>query len=188
MLDMPGAGAWLVAFLAVQRLAELALARSNTARLRMAGAVEFGAAHYPFVVALHVCWLAALWVFGHGSPLSMPWLAVFAALQAARVWVIVSLGRRWTTRVLVLPGAGPVASGPYRWLRHPNYAVVVLEIAVAPLVLGLPMLALIFSVANAVMLWWRIGVENAALAWAAGAERASGEENPPTLANAGSRR
>lgn len=191
MLETAGAGAWLVAFLVVQRLVELALARANAARLRKGGAVEFGAAHYPAMVALHASWLVALWVFGHGSAVSVPWLAAFAALQAARVWVIASLGRRWTTRVLVLPGAGPVAGGPYRWLRHPNYVVVALEIAVAPLALGLPLVALIFSVANGAMLWWRIGVENAALAWAARAPRAetaSGGENPPTLANAGSRR
>jgi methyltransferase len=178
-------GAWLVLFLVAQRLAELALARANTARLRAAGAVEFGAAHYPLVVALHACWLAALWIFGHDRAVSTPWFAVFVVLQAARVWVIATLGRRWTTRVLVLSGAEPVAAGPYRWLRHPNYVVVALEIAVVPLALGLPALAVIFSAANAAVLYWRVGVENAALAGLAG--EGHGEE-PPTLANAGPRR
>jgi methyltransferase len=192
MLLMPelalAGGAWLVLFLAAQRLAELALAQANTARLRAAGAREFGAAHYPVMVALHGCWLAALWLLGHDRPVSLPWLAVFVVLQAARIWVIVTLGRRWTTRVLVRPGAAPVVAGPYRWLRHPNYAVVALEIAVVPLALGLPLVALIFTAANAAMLWWRIGVENAALAWAEGTAGQRHGKNPPTLANAGPRR
>jgi methyltransferase len=188
MPDALAAGGWLVLLLVAQRLAELALARANAARLRAAGAVEFGAAHYPVMVALHACWLGALWIFGHDRDVSLPWLAVFAALQAARVWVIASLGRRWTTRVLALPGAAPVAAGPYRWLRHPNYAVVTLEIAVVPLALGLPLLALVFSAANAAMLFHRIGVENAALAWAAGAGGAAAGTTPSTLANAGPRR
>jgi methyltransferase len=95
------------------------------------------------------------------------WLAVFVLLQIGRVWVIASLGRRWTTRVIVLPGSGPVGRGPYRWLKHPNYLVVALEIAVVPLALGLPWVALIFSLANAALLFYRIRVENEALAWAA---------------------
>ena len=82
------------------------------------------------------------------------------------MWVIASLGRRWTTRVIVLPGAAPVARGPYRWLRHPNYLIVILEIAVVPLALGLPLFALVFSLANAALLVYRIRVENKALAWA----------------------
>ena len=120
-----GEGAWLVAFLVVQRLAELGLAQWNTVRLRAAGGVEFGAAHYPLMVALHAFWLLGLWMLGHDRSVDPLWLAVFILLQAGRLWVIASLGRRWTTRVIVLPGAAPVARGPYRWLRHPNYAVVV---------------------------------------------------------------
>jgi methyltransferase len=162
-----GEGAWLVAFLIVQRLAELGLAQWNTARLRAAGAIEFGAAHYPLMVVLHGLWLLGLWMLGHDHSVDPLWLAVFILLQAGRLWVIVSLGRRWTTRVIVLPGASPVARGPYRWLRHPNYVVVVLEIAVVPLALGLPLFALVFSLANAVLLATRIRVENQAQAWAA---------------------
>jgi methyltransferase len=160
-------GAWLIAFLVVQRLAELGLAQWNTARLRAAGGVEFGASHYPLMVALHAFWLLGLWTFGHTRSVVSIWLAVFIVLQAGRLWVIASLGRRWTTRVIVLPGAAPVVRGPYRWLRHPNYAVVVLEIAVVPLALGLPLFALIFSAANGALLIYRIGVENQALAWVA---------------------
>jgi methyltransferase len=157
-------GAWLIAFVTLQRFAELGLAQWNTARLRAAGGVEFGASHYPLLVALHASWLLGLWVFGHGRSIDPIWLAVFILLQVARVWVIASLGRRWTTRVIVLPGASPVAHGPYRWLRHPNYAVVALEIAVVPLALELPLFALVFSAANAALL--TIDVENQALAWA----------------------
>jgi methyltransferase len=160
-------GAWLVGFLVVQRLAEFGLAQWNTVRLRAAGGVEFGASHYSLIVALHAFWLLGLWTFGHSRSVVSFWLAVFIVLQAARLWVIASLGRRWTTRVVVVPGAAPVARGPYRWLRHPNYAVVVLEMAVVPLALGLPMFALIFSAANGALLIYRIRVENRALAWAA---------------------
>jgi methyltransferase len=159
-------GAWLIAFVILQRFAELGLAQWNTTRLRAAGGVEFGASHYPLMVALHASWLLGLWIFGHGRSVDPIWLAIFILLQAARVWVIASLGRRWTTRVIVLPGASPIERGPYRWLRHPNYAVVALEIAVVPLALGLPLFALMFSTANAGLLIYRIGVENEALAWA----------------------
>ena len=177
------AGAWLIGFIAVQRLAELGLAQWNTARLRAAGGVEFGAGHYLLMVALHAGWLLGLWLLGHDRDVDRLWLALFVLLQAARVWVIASLGRRWTTRVIVLPGAAPVARGPYRWLRHPNYAVVVLEIAVVPLALGLPLFALAFSIANAALLAWRIRVENEALAWAARPENGAPGLPAATLAN-----
>jgi methyltransferase len=173
-------GAWLVAFLVVQRLAELALAQRNTARLIAQGGVEFGAAHYPFVVALHAGWLLALWLLGRDRPVDPAWLALFALLQVARVWVIATLGRRWTTRVIVLPGVSAVARGPYRFIKHPNYLVVALEIAVVPLALGLPLVALAFTLANAALLGLRIHVENRALAWA--------RHDPETLANTGSNR
>ena len=177
-----GEGGWLVGFLIVQRLAELALAQWNTARLRAEGGVEFGASHYPLMVALHALWLLGLWVYGHDRGVDPFWFVIFILLQAGRLWVIASLGRRWTTRVIVLPGAAAVARGPYRWLRHPNYAVVILEIAVVPLALGLPVFALLFSLANTALLAYRIGVENQALAWAA---QVAG---PATLANETPRR
>jgi methyltransferase len=167
-----GEGAWLITFLVVQRFAELGFAQWNTVRLRGAGGVEFGASHYPLMVALHVFWLLGLWMFGHARSVNPIWLVFFILLQAGRLWVIASLGRRWTTRVIVLPGAPPVARGPYRWLRHPNYVVVALEIAVVPLALGLPLFALVFSAANAALLTYRIGVENQALAWALPLSRA----------------
>ena len=182
-----GEGAWLIGFLVVQRLVELGLAQWNTARLRACGGVEFGAAHYPLLVALHVFWLLGLWMLGHDRGVEPFWLVVFILLQAARIWVIASLGRRWTTRVIVLPGATPVVRGPYRWLRHPNYVVVALEIAVVPLALGMPLFALAYSLANAALLALRIHVESGALAWAQ-TDRANSALTPVTLANSSLRR
>jgi methyltransferase len=176
-----GEGAWLVLFVAAQRLAELGLAQWNTQRLRAMGGVEFGAAHYPLMVVLHGFWLLGLWLVGHDRAVDPFWLALFVVLQAARVWVIASLGRRWTTRIIVLPGAAPVTRGPYRLLKHPNYLVVVLEIAVVPLALGLPGFAALFTLANLALIAYRIRVENRALAWAARAP----EAEPASLAKAG---
>jgi methyltransferase len=173
-----GEGAFLIAFIVVQRLAELLLARRNTARLLIAGGIETGRSHYPWMVALHAAWLVALWLYGRDRPVDPMLLAVFVLLQAGRIWVIASLGRRWTTRVIVMPGERLVSRGPYRWLRHPNYVIVALEIAVVPLALGLPVLALIFTVLNAAVLYQRIRVENAALDWAEDARA-----NRQTLAN-----
>lgn len=183
-----GEGAWLVAFLIVQRLAELGYAQWNTVRLRANGGVEFGARHYPLLVALHALWLFGLWVFGHDHNVDPFWLTLFILLQASRIWVIATLGRRWTTRIIVLPRAVPVARGPYHWLRHPNYLVVVLEIAVVPLGLGLPLFALLFSLANAALLTYRIRVENQALAWARQAEPGTSALTPAALANETPRR
>ena len=165
-----GEGAWLIAFITAQRIAELIIARRNTTRLLADGGVEYGRGHYFLIVGLHAAWLAALWLLGREHAVDRALLAVFLALQAARVWTIASLGRRWTTRVIVLPGAPLVARGPYRFMRHPNYLIVALEIAVVPLALGLPAMALVFSAANAALLVWRIRVENAALASASAAE------------------
>lgn len=159
-------GAWPIGFLVAQRLVELVIAGRNTRRLRAAGGIEFGAAHYPLMVALHALWLAGLWWLGHTRPVDPYWLSLFLLLQVGRVWVIASLGRRWTTRVIVLRGRAPHASGPYRFLKHPNYLIISLEIAVVPLALGLPLFALAFAMANAAILILRLGVENRALAWA----------------------
>ena len=140
----------LLALVTVERLAELWLARRNTAALLAKGAVEVAAGHYPLIVAAACCsGCPGLWIFGWARPVSLPWLAVFLVLQLLRVWVLLTLGRRWTTRIIVLPGAPLVASGPYRYVSHPNYLVVVGEIAVLPLCLGLPWFALLFSAANA---------------------------------------
>jgi len=153
----------LVAFVTAQRLGELWLARRNTTALLARGGVELGAEHYPLIVALHTCWLGGLWLLAGDQPLDRMWLVAFILLQAARAWVILSLGARWTTRIIVVPGEAPVTNGPYRFLRHPNYVVVALELAVVPLALGLPVYALVFFLANLAVLSIRIRAENAAL-------------------------
>ena len=133
-------------------------------RLCAKGAHEVGRGHYPFVVAIHAGWLAALWLLGPSPPVHVLPLILYVALQGARVWVIASLGERWTTRIIVLPGAPLVRHGPYRWVDHPNYWVVFAEIAVLPLVFGLPEVAVFFTILNAIVLWVRIREENQALA------------------------
>jgi len=145
------------------RLGELWLARRNTAALLARGAVEIAPGHYPLIVAMHAAWLMVLWAYGAGQTVNPLWLAVFVGLQAARVWVLTTLGARWTTRILVIAGERLVARGPYRFVNHPNYLVVIGEIAVLPLCLGLPWVALVFTALNAIVLTIRIQAENAGL-------------------------
>jgi methyltransferase len=153
----------LLGFVTVERMAELVLARHNTARLLDRGAVEFAPRHYSLIVALHAVWLGGLWLLAWNRPILWPWLALFAVLQVLRIWVLTTLGERWTTRIIVLPGAALVRRGPYRFMNHPNYAVVIGEIAVLPLVFGLPWYALVFSILNGIVLVIRITAESAAL-------------------------
>jgi methyltransferase len=153
----------LLSTVTAERLAELWWARRNTAALLAKGAREFAPGHYPAIVLLHAVWLASLWIFGWDQPLSLVWLTAFLVLQVLRLWTLTTLGPRWTTRIIVLPGAPLVANGPYRVLSHPNYIVVAGEIAALPLCLGLPWLSLVFSIANSVILSVRIRAENAAL-------------------------
>jgi methyltransferase len=153
----------LLGMVTVERIAELYLARRNTAALLAKGAVEFAPRHYPAIVAMHGLWLASLWIFGATRAIDPTWLAVFLSLQVLRAWVLMTLGSRWTTRIIVLPGAPLVSHGPYRILSHPNYVVVVGEIAALPLCLGLPWVALIFSGVNAILLSIRIHAEAVAL-------------------------
>ncbi len=154
----------ILALVTLERLFELWLANRNTNRLLARGATEHGSGHYPLLVALHITWLAALWWWAPGRPVDGFWLAMFVLLVIARIWVIATLGSRWTTRIIVLPDEPLVKSGPYRWLSHPNYIVVIGEIAVLPLVFGLWEIALIFSVLNLALLAIRVRAENRALA------------------------
>jgi methyltransferase len=155
----------LLAFVAAQRLGELAYARRNTRRLIADGAIESGAGHYPLLVLLHAAWLATLALSVDATTRIDPWLlAVFGLLQVARVWIVLTLGRFWTTRIITLPGAPLVRRGPYRFLNHPNYLVVIAEIAVVPLMFGWIWQALLFSALNALLLWHRMRIEAAALA------------------------
>ncbi|MBC7737533.1 MAG: hypothetical protein H7245_10040 [Candidatus Saccharibacteria bacterium] len=153
----------ILALVTAERLGELWLARRNTARLLARGAVEYAPDHYPLIVGLHAMWLAGLWLLAWDAPVNLGWLAVFGALQVLRVWVLATLGARWTTRIIVLPAVPLVASGPYRLLSHPNYVVVVGELLVLPLVFGLTLFALTFTVLNAAVLFIRIRAENDAL-------------------------
>jgi methyltransferase len=153
----------IMAMVTLQRLAEMAIAGSNTRHLVARGAIEIGRSHYPVMVALHASWLLVLWLMVGGHAVSLPLLGIFVALQALRIWVLATLGRRWTTRIIVLPGAPLVRGGPFRFLRHPNYCVVIGEIAVLPLVFGLVWVAIVFSLLNAAMLYVRIRSESRAL-------------------------
>ncbi len=166
----------LVAAVAAARLAELAVAGENRQRLLARGGVEAGAGHYPAMVALHAAWLLAcpaeVWLLRRPllPPLAVAMLALTGAAMALRYWVISTLGGRggrWTTRIVVLPGAPPVDSGPFRLLRHPNYLAVAVEVLALPLVHTAWLTAIVFTAANSALLAVRIRAEERALAWAA---------------------
>jgi methyltransferase len=166
------AAALLLGAVTAERIAELCLAHRNTATLLAKGALEFAPGHYPAIVLMHALWLASLWIFGATHLISPIWFAIFLSLQVLRVWILMTLGPRWTTRIIILPDAPLVSNGPYRIFSHPNYLVVVGEIATLPLCLDLPWLALVFSGANAILLSIRVPAENAALIGARNVERA----------------
>jgi methyltransferase len=155
---------FILAIVTLQRAGELVLSSYNTRKLVARGAVEVAARHYPLIVAVHAAWLISLWMLGRAQPVNMVALQFYLVLQGFRFWVMWTLGSRWTTRIIVLPGRPLVSAGPYRFLSHPNYAVVAGEIAVLPLVLGLPLLAVVFTILNAAVLAIRIAAENRALA------------------------
>lgn len=154
----------ILGLVTAQRLGELVIARWNTRRLLAQGGTEHGAEHYPLMVGLHAAWLVGLWLLAWDRPANLAWAAVYGVLEVLRVWVLLSIGRRWTTRIIVVPGEILVRKGPYRFIPHPNYAVVVGEIAVLPLVFGLTAYAVVFSLLNASLLWLRVRAEEAALA------------------------
>ena len=157
--------AGLLSLATLQRLIELVIANRNTRALLAEGAYEVGRGHYPAIVFLHSAWLATLWAFFlfDLTPFQ-PWAAIaYLLVQGLRLWTLLSLGRYWTTRIIVVPDAPLVRRGPYRFLRHPNYLVVVLEIALLPLALGSWPLALGFSSANPILLAWRIPTEKPTL-------------------------
>lgn len=153
----------ILALVTLQRVGELWLSSWNTRRLMAKGAREHGAGHYPLIVAVHALWLAALWWLAPERPVDGFWLALFVLIELARIWVLATLGPRWTTRIIVLPGAPLVKRGPYRFVNHPNYWVVIGEIALLPLVFGLWQVALVFTLLNAAVLTLRIREENEAL-------------------------
>ena len=160
----------LVGLVGLERVAELVVSVRNASWSRERGGVETGRGHYPFMVVLHtgllVGALVEAWVRRPDVPAWLAWSMTLLVLasQALRWWCIATLGRRWNTRVIVVPGLAPVRGGPYRWLRHPNYVAVVVEGAALPLVHSAWITALAFSVLNAFLLRVRIRVEDAALA------------------------
>ena len=154
----------VLALVVLQRGVELVLAHANTVRLLSLGAVEVDRGGYKWFVLLHAGWLIALALtVPAAAPPRWPLLALFCLLQGARVWVMASLGRRWTTRLIVLPGAALVTSGPYRLFRHPNYLIVFGELALLPLAFGASAIAVAFSICNAGLLLRRIRLERTAL-------------------------
>jgi methyltransferase len=169
----------IIALVALQRLVELVAATRNTRALLSRGGVEHGASHYPLIVLLHAAWLLSLlFLVPADAPLSWFWLGIFLVLQGLRLWVVASLGPYWTTRVITLPEAPLVRRGPYRFLRHPNYVVVAAEIAVLPLVFGAWRIALVFSLLNAMMLAWRIRIEEQALTPRRGLDSSTSASQP----------
>jgi methyltransferase len=153
----------VLALVTLSRAIELPIARANTRRLLAAGGREVAPGHYSLIVALHASWLLSLWWLAPERPVNLPLLGLFGVVEMGRIWVIRTLGRRWTTRIVVVPGETLVARGPYRWINHPNYAVVIAEIALLPLIFGLWQIALIFTLLNAAALTIRIREENRAL-------------------------
>lgn len=155
----------ILAVVALQRLGELVYASRNTSALRRRGGIETGRGHYPLMVLLHASWLAAVAAgFAARPALHAVPLVLYASLQPLRIWTIATLGPFWTTRVITVPGAPLVRSGPYRFVRHPNYAIVTGEIALLPLGFDQPLTAVAFSIGNAFLLAWRIREEERALA------------------------
>ncbi len=159
----------LIALVGIERLIELRLSKRNAAWAFERGGKEFGHAHYRFMTVFHSAFLVACvaepWLLDR--PFIIPWswvaLGLAVAAQLLRYWAITTLGMRWNTRVIVLPEAEPVTGGPYKFFRHPNYAAVVLELAVLPLVHGAWVTALVFSLVNLALLRVRIRVEEEAL-------------------------
>ena len=160
----------LVAVVAGMRLVELVISRRHIAQLKARGAVEVGFSHYPWMVAVHASFLVAcvleVWLLDRPwvPPLAVAMLGLLAAAAALRYWVIATLGERWSTRLVLVPNEQPIATGPFRWLRHPNYLAVVIEFLALPMVHTAWLTAIVFSVANALVLRVRVAVEEAALA------------------------
>ena len=157
----------LIVAVALERLAELLISRRNLAWARSQGGEEFGFGHYPFMVVLHTGLLVACLIEAAQRPfipvLGWSMFAVVVLAQGLRWWCITTLGPRWNTRIVVIPGLPLVASGPYRWLRHPNYVAVVVEGIALPLVHTGWITAVVFTVLNAGLLWVRIFAEDAAM-------------------------
>lgn len=153
----------VLTFVTLQRGAELVLARRNTKRLLAQGAFEAAPGHYPLIVLVHAAWLLGLWLLAPTRPPNPTLIGLYGLLQVARLWVLTTLGERWTMRIIVLPGAPLQRSGPYRFVSHPNYCVVAAEILLLPCAFGLFTFAAVFSALNAAVLAIRIRAEDRSL-------------------------
>jgi methyltransferase len=180
----------VMAFLLVQRAAELVLAERNRRWVLSRGGREFDSWHYPLIVGMHILFYISLllewWIGSRALSTLWPlWLALLVVAQLARVWVITSLGRFWNTRIIVLPGFEPVRTGPYRFVRHPNYLVVVVEILIVPLMFRAWVTAAVFTLLNLTLLGLRIREEEAALSWATEGRMKPGPRFTPRLSRVG---
>jgi len=153
----------VLVFVTLQRVGELLYAHRNEIQLRMRGAIEHAPEHYWAMVTLHGAWLAGLWLLAPQHAIDFFWLTIFIGLQGLRIWVLATLKERWTTRIIVVPGAPLIKTGPYRLMSHPNYAIVAGEVFSLPMAFGLHAYALLFSLVNAFVLAVRIRAENRAL-------------------------
>ncbi len=157
-----------IAVLALQRLGELWLAKRNAVWIRSQGGYEVGAGHYKWMVMMHISWFLAMvgeYVFLEPElpALWQIWLAIFLLAQVGRYVVVTTLGKFWNTRIFILPQAPKVERGIYRYVRHPNYWIVRIELFVAPMIFGLFITAILFSVLNHLMLRVRIRAEEEGL-------------------------
>lgn len=152
----------ILGFVSLQRLGEIGLARQNGAVLLGHGAREIAPRLHPPIVAVQAAWLASLWALALGRDIAAPLVVLFVLIQLVRVWVIRTLGPRWTTRLILPPGAPPVTAGPFHYVPHADYAVMVAEIAILPLAFGLPTVAILFSAANAALLAMRLAAQTKA--------------------------
>ena len=170
----------LIALVAAERVVELVIAERNARAALDAGGTESGQAHYRVMRLLHASFLVAapleVWSLDRAFLpwLGWPMLAIVAATMSLRYWVVATLGPRWNTRVIVVPSWEPAVGGPYRFVRHPNYVAVILELAALPLVHTAWITAVVYSVANAWLLTVRIRVEERALAAWSGYDQALG--------------
>ena len=168
-------------FLIIQRLAEVRIAKSNEKKLLSKGAVEAGSDHYKWMVSMHVAFFVVffleVYVFNAQPPSwwIVPFL-LFLMAQVIRVWAISSLGEFWNTKIILLPGANVVAKGPYRFMRHPNYTIVSLELLVMPLIFGAYFTAILFTILNIFMLRVRIPAEEKALMELTDYEKSHGQK------------
>lgn len=152
-----------ILFIIFQRLMELYVSSRNQKWLESQGAIEYGKEHYPYMIALHTLFIGSLiaeYRFGGPKQIDFAFLIIYILLLSFKIWVLSSLGRYWNTKIFRVPGASPVMKGPYKLFKHPNYFVVVCEVAIIPLVFHLYYTAVVFSILNAAMLWVRLKVEN----------------------------